>query len=177
MQEIGLLRRFGGKPPHRYRAPAVQHAVAGGAVGNAAAQQLGLAGHGLCLGNAAGQHHGARFQDIAVQVDHEASAERHDVARAPLAQHSARVPGVLRKALHHLFAGQPRHAQIVVHLLGLGQQRFAAVHHQHGLAALAQVQRRRKPRGACADDNAVKIRFHLYSLSGVVTAPQRACRR
>ena len=41
---------------------------------------------------------------------------------------------------HHLFAGQPRHAQIVVHLLGLGQQRFAAVHHQHGLAALAQVQ-------------------------------------
>ena len=154
LEEVGLLAGRVGKAQHRHGPAPVEHAVAGGAVADAPAQELLLAGELLPPCYAAGEDHCPGVVHVRAY------------AHIPVIHHVRGIQGPAGEELHtgglrlgphireHLSAAHRAHAQVVVHplcppegifLRGIGD-------HQHAAAPGAYVQRRGKSRRTAADD-------------------------
>ncbi|CAN3974647.1 putative HTH-type transcriptional regulator yvdT, partial [Dysosmobacter welbionis] len=153
LEKLRLLPGGVGVSHHRHRLAPVEHPVAGGAVADAPAQKLRLAGKLLPAGHARRQHHSPGVVHIRPHADIPGVRHLHGV------QHLARQklhPRLLRVAAHggqHLRAGQAGQAQVVVHLLRPPERIFlqGIRDHQGAAPPCPDVDGRGQPRGAAAD--------------------------
>ena len=142
--------------------PPVEHPVAGGAVADAAAEELALAGIEVLARDAEGEDHAPRLVEIVPHGDAEAAAEVHDAQRAPADQLGAAALELLLQQLGERFAVE-LHARIVGDLLRLIEalRLHAAGDDRDALAAVAGGQRGRHRRDPPADDQDIKHVLHL----------------
>ena len=106
---------------HRYPLSPVEHAVAGGAIADAAPQQLLFAGKKHRPGRAHAQYHGFGFQHVVFRQQQEAFPIGHDLADQRAFFFRAQRQRLLPEALQQFLPGYLRQAGIIIDPLRAAQ--------------------------------------------------------
>ncbi|MPN31549.1 hypothetical protein SDC9_179023 [bioreactor metagenome] len=166
LQELRLVGRVGGQADHGHLFPPVEHAVAGGAVAHAGAQQLGLSRILGPAGYAGGQNHRPGLGHVGADAEIEGRPHGHDAQHLSGTDFGARLLRVGQKGLQHFAAGHARHAQVVIHPLGLVKCALlrGICNHQHGFVSGSGVDGGAQSRRSAAHHRDVVHGFPLLSV-------------
>ena len=136
---------------------AVEHAVAGAAVADAAAEQRVLAGEQAGLSRAHAEDDAAGLHEVAAHGEGVRVAHGQDLLHKAVHELRAHPGGVLAQGGEQLRAGDGGQAGVVVDALGAGEPAalIGAADHERLAAALAGGDGGGEAGGACADDGDV----------------------